>query len=319
MSSNPENPKKPIKYCCEKCDFLSFNKKDYLRHINTKKHLFDKNQCFSMEKTPKNPNFMCMCGKKYKDNSGLWRHKKKCLNKKEDSLVVIKETKETKEVKEDQLVNVINKDELIKYLMKENGEFKEMLLEQNKLVMKVCDNKGGSINNSNINSNNKTFNLNVFLNEECKDAMNIMEFVDSLKLQLSDLENVGKLGFVDGISNIIVKNLKAMDIHKRPVHCSDTKRDVMYVKDEDKWEKDNDESKKLRKAIKHIAHKNSKLLPEFKSKYPDCIYSDSKKSDQYNKIIIEAMGGHGDNDNEKEDKIIKNIAKEVIIDKTSEC
>jgi hypothetical protein len=172
-------------------------------------------------------------------------------------------------------------------------------------------------NNTLINniSNNKTFNLNVFLNEQCKDAMNIMDFVDSLKLQLSDLESVGKLGFVEGISNIIVKNLNAMDIHKRPVHCSDSKRDVMYVKDEDRWEKENENKIKLRKAIKYIAHKNSKMLPEFKTKYPDCGQSTSKKSDQYNKLIIEAMGGSGDNDLEKEDKIIKNIAKGVIIEK----
>jgi hypothetical protein len=170
-------------------------------------------------------------------------------------------------------------------------------------------------NNGNINSNNKTFNLNVFLNEQCKDAMNIMDFVDSLKLQLSDLENVGKLGFVEGISNIIVKNLKALDVHKRPVHCSDSKREVMYVKDENKWEKENDEKLKLRKVIKHIAHKNSKLIPEFRAKYPDCGKSDSNKSDQYNKLVIEAMGGSGNEDIDNENKIIKKIAKEVIIDK----
>jgi hypothetical protein len=145
--------------------------------------------------------------------------------------------------------------------------------------------------------------------------MNIMDFVDSLKLQLSDLESVGTLGFVEGISNIIVKNLNAMDIHKRPVHCSDSKRDVMYVKDEDRWEKENENKIKLRKAIKYIAHKNSKMLPEFKTKYPDCGQSISKKSDQYNQLIIEAMGGSGDNDLEKEDKILKNIAKGVIIEK----
>jgi len=170
----------------------------------------------------------------------------------------------------------------------------------------------------NNNSHNKTFNLNVFLNEQCKDAMNITDFVDSLKLQLSDLENVGKLGFVEGISNIIVKNLNALDVHKRPVHCSDSKREVMYIKDEDKWEKENDDKVKLRKVIKKIAHKNSKLLPQFKEKHPDCNKSDSKYSDQYNKLIIEAMGGSGDNDIEKEDKIIRKIAKEVTIDKNSE-
>ena len=142
-----------------------------------------------------------------------------------------------------------------------------------------------------------------------------MDFVDSLKLQLSDLENMGKIGFVAGISNIIVKNLNSLDETKRPVHCTDAKREVMYVKDEDKWEKENEENKKLRKAIKNIAHKNSKLLNEFTEKHPDCVKSNSKYSDQYNKLVIEAFGGKGDNDLEKENKIIKNIAKEVTIDK----
>jgi hypothetical protein len=145
--------------------------------------------------------------------------------------------------------------------------------------------------------------------------MNITDFVDSLNLQLCDLESVGRLGFIEGISNIIVKNLKAMDVHKRPVHCSDSKREVMYIKDENKWEKENNEKNKLRKVIKKVANKNSRLLPEFKAKHPDCIKSSSKFSDQYNKLIVESMGGSGDNDLEKEDKIIRKIAKEVIIDK----
>jgi hypothetical protein len=230
------------------------------------------------------------CNKIYKEPSGLWRHKKKCT-----------------EVKNINYTNEENKkDELINYLIKENQEFKSLILE---IVKK------DTTTNNNITNNNKTFNLNVFLNETCKDAMNIMDFVDSIKLQLSDLEKVGSIGYVEGISNIITTNLKALDVTQRPIHCTDNKREVLYVKDEDKWEKDNEENKKLRKAIKHIAQKNSKLIPEFKNKYPDCIKSESKKSDQYNKLIIEAMGGKGDNDLEKEDKIIKKISKEVTIDK----
>jgi hypothetical protein len=243
------------------------------------------------------------CKKTYKEPSGLWRHKKKCLEVKNINY-------NNEENKKDELINYLikenKKDELINYLIKENQEFKSLILE---IVKK------DTTTNNNITNNNKTFNLNVFLNETCKDAMNIMDFVDSIKLQLSDLEKVGSIGYVEGISNIITTNLKALDVTQRPIHCTDNKREVLYVKDEDKWEKDNEQKKKLRKAIKHIAHKNSKLLPEFKSKYPDCVHSDSKKSDQYNKLIIEAMGGHGDNDCEKEDKIIKNIAKEVVIEK----
>ena len=148
--------------------------------------------------------------------------------------------------------------------------------------------------------------------------MNIMDFVDSIKVQLCDLEKVGKIGYVEGISSIIVKNLNSLDETKRPVHCTDAKREVMYIKDENKWEKENENKQKIRKAIKHIAHKNSKMLKDFKNKHPDCDKSDSRFSDQYNKLVIEALGGKGDNDLEKEDKIIKNIAKEVTIDKNIE-
>jgi hypothetical protein len=209
--------------------------------------------------------------------------------------------------------NIDKKDELINYLIKENQEFKNLILE---IVKKDTITNNNNNNNINNNSHNKTFNLNFFLNETCKDAMNIMDFVDSLKLQLSDLENLGKLGYVDGISKIIVQNLKSLDETKRPVHCTDSKREVMYVKDDNKWEKENENKQKMRKVIKHVTHKNSKLLKEFKSKYPGCEKSDSKYSDKYDKLIIEAMGGKGDNDLEKEDKIIRNIAKVVIIDKT---
>jgi hypothetical protein len=148
--------------------------------------------------------------------------------------------------------------------------------------------------------------------------MNIMDFLDSVKLQLSDLENLGKIGYVEGISNIIVKNLNSLDESKRPVHCTDTKREVMYVKDENKWEKENENKQKLRKAIKGVVRKNSKLLNDFRDKHPDCIKSNSKYSDQYNKLVVEAFGGKGDNDLEKEDKIIRNIAKQVVIDKYSD-
>jgi hypothetical protein len=145
--------------------------------------------------------------------------------------------------------------------------------------------------------------------------MNIMDFVDSIKLQLSDLERVGKLGYVEGISNIIVKNLNNLDVTQRPVHCTDKKREVLYVKDEDKWEKEDENKVKIHKVIKKVALKNQRMIPKFKEEHPDCGKSASKFSDQYNKIILEAMGGIGDNDKEKEERIVKNISKHVILDK----
>jgi hypothetical protein len=144
--------------------------------------------------------------------------------------------------------------------------------------------------------------------------MNITDFVDSLKLQISDLERVGELGYIEGISSIIINNLKELDVTQRPVHCTDKKRETIYIKDENKWEKD-EENKKMHKLVKRVADKNARLLPKFKEKYPDYRKSTSKISDQYNKILIESMGGSGDNDFEKEVKIIKRVSKEVVVEK----
>ena len=239
--------------------------------------------------------YNCECGNTYKHHSGLWRHKKTC---KIENDIGNNNNKKTDEPTDK---------ELIMLLIKENSELKNMM-------MKVIEN-GTHNTTTHTNSHNKAFNLNFFLNETCKDAMNIMDFVDSIKLQLSDLENVGKLGYVEGISNIIVKNLNDLDVTERPIHCTDKKRETLYVKDEDKWEKEDEDKKKIKNVIKKVANKNIRLLQKFKEAHPDCGKSSSKFSDQYNKIIVEAMGGSGDNDSEKEEKIIQKISKNITIDK----
>ena len=297
MDTNEKTPIKPISFFCDICDFNTCNKKDFKRHSLTNKHLLLTNP---NENTQKNPLFSCNCGKTYKHSSSLCAHKKKCTPNNDSN--------------EEEQNNQITP-ELIMSVLHQNKELQQMLIEQNKTIIELSKNSSMTNCNNTTNSHNKSFNLNFFLNETCKDAMNIMEFVDSLKLQLSDLENVGKLGFVEGISKIIVSNLNLLDETKRPVHCTDSKREIMYVKDEDKWEKENENKQKMRKVIKHVTHKNSKLLKEFKTKYPGCEKSESKFSDKYDKLIIEAMGGKGDNDVEKEDKIIRKIAKNVSIDK----
>ena len=297
-----KSPNIATKFYCKSCDYSTSNLYDFNKHNKTIKHFSNDKSIFSMDLSQKSQEkkFICQnCNKSYKDNSGLWRHKKKCC---------IEET--NKELNNDEITP-----ELIMSVLQQNKDLQQMLLEQNKTIVELSKNNTITNNITNTNSHNKTFNLQFFLNETCKDAMNIMDFVDSIKVQLCDLEKVGKIGYVEGISNIIVKNLNSLDETKRPVHCTDSKREVMYIKDENKWEKENDNKQKLRKVIKHIAHKNSKMLKEFKSKHPDCEKSDSKFSDQYNKLVIEVLGGKGDNDLEKENKIIKNIAKKVIIDK----
>ena len=202
-------------------------------------------------------------------------------------------------------------------LIKETTDFKNLMVEQQNMMMKVLENGTGNNSHNTTNSHNKAFNLNVFLNETCKDAMNINDFVESIKLQVSDLENVGEVGFVEGISNIIVKNLNALDITQRPIHCTDKKREIIYIKDENVWEKDESQCK-MRRMIKKVVSKNQRLIPKFKEQYPDYNKYHSKTSDKYNKLIIESMGGSGDNDLEKEDKIIRNIVNATTIDKKIE-
>ena len=222
MDTNIKNPKKPIKYFCETCDFNTCNKKDFNRHNVTDKHLLLTNPNVNTQKNPSL--FTCNCGKSYKHSSSLCSHKKTC----------------NKTSVTDSNVESMDKDQIIMMLIKQNSELIKETSEFKNTMMKVIENgTHNSINNNNntINSHNKTFNLQFFLNETCKNAMNITDFVDSIKLQLSDLENVGKIGYVEGLSKIIIKNLNALDVTERPVHCSDSKRDTMYVKDEDKWEK----------------------------------------------------------------------------------
>ena len=200
------------------------------------------------------------------------------------------------------------------FLIKECTDYKNMLKEQQGMMMKVIENGVGNNShntNSNNYSNNKTFNLQVFLNETCKDAMNITDFVDSIKLQLSDLEKFAEVGYVEGISNIITTNLKAMDVTQRPVHCTDKKRETMYIKDENQWSKEDERKSKLRKAIKRVSNKNIRLLPAFRAKYPEYSNSSSKISDKHDKMVIEVMTSDEDND----DKIIRNISNATAIDK----
>jgi len=285
-----KSPKSPKKFFCEKCEYDCCKQSDWDKHILTSKHIKDDDE---LQKNRQK--FMCECGNIYKYRQGLWNHKKKCTKN------IYEETNE--------IIDISDKN-LIFTLIQQNNELQKQMLE----VIKNGTNISNTINN---NSNNKTFNLQLFLNETCKDAMNIMDFVDSIKIQMSDIESIGELGFVNGMSNLIIKNLKALDENMRPVHCNDPKRDSLYVKDKNVWEKEDSDNKKIKKAIKYISHKNICAIPEWREKYPDCIYSDSKKSDQYNHIVVEAMGGPGDNDAEKADKIVKKIAKEVTIIKNN--
>ncbi len=295
-------------YCCENCDYVTNRKSNFENHLLSAKHQMELNGINIKQELSNN--FCCdKCSKIYQTQSGLWKHAKKC------NITVVTDSNAESFDKEQLILMLIKQNA---DLIKETTEFKNMMMGQQNMMMeqqttmlKVIEN--GTHNTT--NSHNKSFNLQFFLNETCKDAMNIMDFVDSIKLQLCDLENFGKVGYINGISSIIVKNLNLLDETKRPVHCTDTKREVLYVKDEDKWQKENENKPKIRKMIKHVTHKNTKLFKDFKDKYPGCEKSESKYSNTYDKLIVEAFGGKGDNYEEKEDKIIKNILKEIKIEK----
>jgi len=291
--SNKFYQKNPSNFACDFCDFVCSCKRDLDRHFNTKKHQSNINSTFSNEfyqKKPESKIFTCeLCNKNYIDRTGLWRHKKKCIEL------------YSHDNKQKLIENLTTDKDLIMMLIKDNNELRKMMMEQqtlmlenNNKVLEICKNGTHNTTNTHTNSHNKAFNLNFFLNETCKNAMNIMDFAESIQLQLSHLEAVGEAGYVEGISNIIVKNLKALDITERPIHCADKKREVIYIKDQDKWEKDEDKSK-IKKLINRVSHKNIRLITDYREKYPECKKLESKISGKYNKMKIEAMESFGEN------------------------
>jgi hypothetical protein len=288
---------------CIYCDYKCCVKFSYDRHLTTTKHI-NKSQMkqtetneTNKEKKEKKEKNTCNCGLVYYSRTSLWRHKKTC------DIVNNVELHGQNDEK---------KDELINYLIKENKEFKNLILEiLKKDTMNNCNNT-----TNNTNSHNKTFNLNFFLNETCKDALNINDFVSSIKVSLTDLENTGRQGYVEGISSIILKQLNKLEQYQRPIHCSDFKREVIYIKDNDKWEKECEEKPLLTKAIKVIANENIKKIMEWKETNPDCTNSESKKNNLYLKIVSNSMNGSNKEEGTKNiTKIISNVAKETIIQK----
>ena len=276
---------------------------------------------------PKNATMhTCSCGKKYKHRQSLYNHKTQCLHTQDTSV--------TLEIHNDYTTQISQNDDkmqtnLILELVKQNQEFKNLLIqqsnqmiEQNKTIIEVAKNSqiNNTINNNNTNSNNQTFNLNFFLNETCKDAMNMKDFIKSLELSMFELERMGEIGFAEGVSKLFVDRLNSLDITKRPIHCSDVKREIIHIKDDNKWERDNANLDRLRKIIKQITHKNILKVDDWKKANPGCTEYNSRKNDQYLKLTMEAIGPV-DEDDVKRDfgKIIRRVAENTFIDKKYLC
>ena len=292
--------KSSTKFFCEICHYNTSNKKDYNKHLSTAKHLAN------TLGNNKSPNNVCnVCNKNYKSRNGLWKHKKKCFNENETEnkpVPVVSSSNDNKVMTELMVEIVKSNNDLQSQIVKSNNDLQKQVIE-------MCQKMQPVNSNNVINSHNKTFNLQFFLNEECKDAMNLSEFVNSIQLKLSDLENIGKLGYVEGISNIIIKELNDTHLNKRPVHCSDVKRETLYVKQENKWEKDTEQ---MVKAVKDVDKKATKLLiTDWKDANTDLMNSKSNQHKQFVKLAGEV--NDGDESNVK--KVIKKVAKQIVIDK----
>ncbi len=312
--ANKKMPKNAEKFYCEKCNFTCFKKSNWDTHITTRKHkmLINANEML-IEKMP--TVWTCGCGRSYKHESSYCRHIKKCLNP--------NGTVTNNNIQSSNTCDDTSRPDIVNILLKQNkqltdtvNDFKEMFKEV------IAIDKGNTyINNNNNNTinNNQQFNLNFFLNETCKDAMNITDFIKSIQLNVEDLEKVGELGYAEGISRMLVRGLNELEVTKRPIHCSDLKRETIHIKDQDKWEKDNSNQDMLKKAIKDLSNRNIMLFDDWQKLNPGYDQYDNKNNDIYLKMLVQAMGP-ADEVAERRDfgKVIRRVAKTTIIDKEQE-
>ena len=296
-------------FLCDICDYTTNRKSQYERHLLTAKHI-----------NLTNPNkkvldwHECECGKKYKHLSSLCAHKKSCTFEKENSEENIITSEENTIVSEEKQNKTEEELKELKSMFMKMIEINQDLQKQIVELAKESKSIINSNNTTNTTNNNK-FNLQIFLNEKCKDAFNITDFINGINVGFKDFENFGKIGYIGSISNIFIRELKELDVYKRPIHCSDLKREVIHVKDNNTWIKD-EEKKQMKRAIKLIEHKNIKLIPDWVKANPEAENYTSKKHDEYNKMLGSVMGEMEDEDNERNyEKIIKNVAKETLIDK----
>ena len=319
-------------YKCIFCDYITYKNADYSKHLLTRKHLNNTNETNMKQMSPNvanTLNYVCKCTLAFNSRTTLWRHHKTCdhylhnLNLIQfplDTISVINTPSNVISTQKSYMDN--NVVSMFMEVIKQNSEFKELLVEQNKtnneLTKQVIElSKEKTITNTNCNNTNNKFNLNLFLNETCKDAMNMSDFLNQLQLTTKDLELTGQDGFAVGIGHSFVQGIKALEVNKRPLHCSDLKREIFYIKEDNIWEKEDEKRGKLTKAIQKIAHKNILNIPAWKAEHPYCRDQHHKDNDKFLQIMIESMTGKDDpNIIQEYDKIIRNVAKEVFIDKS---
>jgi len=295
-------------FICDKCCYSSTNKANYNKHLSSQKHLSIVNDIIK-------ENICNKCNKSFASYSGLYKHKKLCQVL-ENKTELSNELREPDEKKPEVTID------LVLDLIKQNKELQTILIEQSKehskQMIELAKNQSVTNNNNNTNCNNTQFNLQFFLNETCKDAMNITDFVNSLQLTTQDFENTGKVGFIDGISKIIINKLNSVDTTIRPMHCTDAKRETLYIKDENVWEKEDNNKSRFKKVVKQIANKNLHQIVKWKDEHPDCINLDTPDNIAFRKYYKVAVGGESNEEDEKFfEKIKRNVLKEIVVNKTT--
>jgi hypothetical protein len=306
--SSKMDKKVATEFYCEKCDYHTYRKYNYDKHNTTPKHLMDNEKVVNVGEFN-----ICECGRKYKYIQGLYKHKKSCCYKKQNNQNDMKMQNGKDSDSENTIINHLIKQNLS--LITTTEEFKVMMAEQNKMMIEIANkaSTASNVNNTINNVSNQQFNMNVFLNETCKDAMNMSEFIENLQVSMEDMEKTGELGFAKGMSRIIMNNLNAIDVCKRPIHCSDIKRETLYVKNNGVWEKETADKVKTKEVIYKISSLNVKQLLKWRDLPRNKGYdlSDHKKNDEFTKLVMEVNKLR----EEEIDKVIKNISKHVAIDK----
>jgi len=291
------------KFLCEKCNYKCSKQSEFNKHLLTAKHkmVVNGSEKSPLQTSPTDTNFSCICGKTYKYDTGYYRHKKRC-----DIIIEQNGSMESKTNNDDQCTTVQTMVELIK----QNQEFKQLLIDQNQTIIAISQ-KNTTTNNT-INNNQK-FNLNFFLKTTCKDAMNMSDFIENINISFSDIENIGKQGYVSGMTNMILSRIKELDITKRPLHCTDIKRDTMYIKDNDEWCKDNSDNEKLHKMISIVNKRSYSTIPLWRDKYPECLEYNNPKYEFCMDMMKNVLGDVGQEQFNLDRKVIKNISKSIFV------
>jgi hypothetical protein len=313
---------KSVKICkmfeCEKCEYVTRDKRDYTKHLSTRKHKMLVNASVTSQNLPNS--FNCICGKSYKHDSSYYKHKKTCtfIEEKEEENTIVQNTQNSGGVDNEIVMQLVkNQNDFQNLVVTHMTTQQQQMTTQQQQIIEIIPKIGNTnCNNTMNNTTNNKFNMNIYLNEKCKDAMTLTDFIDNLKITDADFETTRTEGIVSGLTDIFTNELRDLDVRKLPIHCSDIRRETFYIKEEDEWVKDDSKKSILSRAIDKAKGKANKFLPVWIDDHPNCWKSDSPYHTEWMNVVTIRFGDGDPKFNEKNTKkILKNIATEVLIDK----